>query len=133
MTRFTWTEETAKIAAQWWRNQLESPTFDNGDKSPTGGMAMAMAFVVHKPVTAEKLDAFERELVKIILDKQPMCLDCDYGPDMLLATAADNAGLNARMGTFPWKTGMSAYNGEISVRVGYGAPAVTLWPKTENT
>jgi len=59
----------AKQGAAWWRQQLEQPEFDNGDRSHTGVMGRGLAAMLAKQdaATAEQLDVFEQELSKIIL------------------------------------------------------------------
>ena len=50
--------EYYKIAAKWWADQIRNvglSSFDNGDQSSTGGMAMAMDSNHTKKITSHSI------------------------------------------------------------------------------
>ena len=114
--------ERVKVAAAWWRKQLEAPKFDNG--VVLHGMMAALASGPRP--TPEQLDRFEVELA-VLLTKETEDYDycsvgCDYGPDRMLAEAAEKAGINVNgPTTFPWKTMMWIDKEGVRVSAGYGA------------
>ena len=57
-------------------------------------------------------------------------LHVDYGPDMLLSQAAEEAGLKME---FPWKTNMWLHNDCVAVRNGYAAPVQYHYPLDEDS
>lgn len=126
--------EYVKVAVNWWANAIVNPKFDNGDPNATSGMAFIMAMMVNskKSITKEQIDLFKKELANIIAEeiessRNGECyLSVDYDPDMLLRTAATNAGIDSSMG-FPWKTSMSISKNTVCVLAGYAAPWETLW------
>ena len=125
--------EMAKAAAKWWRQQLESPKFDNGDQSNGGGLVLMMAIMnaAHNEPEDAQLDKFEQVLFQHIMSKTPRYLDVDYGPGMILGEAADASGVSTAR--FPWKTVMwlDYENNTLNARCGYGAPTVSIFPADE--
>lgn len=139
------TDEQLDVAARWWIEALKNPTFDN--LGPTRGMdaketftntmasVMAgMASDMNAP-SEQSLARFAENL-KLAIRKHeedykspPYVLATDYGPDMMLGTAAVNAGIG--ISRFPWKTVMWFGNGGVQVACGYAASPVDLMKKQE--
>lgn len=125
------TELQIETAVNWWKSALERPYFDNGDDSPAGMMSMVMASKFHDDLSPQQIQLFGEALRNIMhgseFNEWPQ-LDVDYHPDQWLSEAAMRAGIAEADGltTFPWKTYMWFRNGGVSVRSGYGAPALQL-------
>ena len=123
--------ENLEKAVKWWSNKVCKQTHhDNGDYSVQSALAMAIADMGVKQVSAEQRTVFEEELGKLIEEKEKEWEGCyfsigvDYGPDDVLGAAAKAAGINVL--NFPFKTHMYFQDGKIIVRDGYGAPPVEL-------
>ena len=136
MDRKIMTEEMARAAARWWRDKIDGGArHDNGDDSLTSRMACLMADCLNEPTDADHLDLFERELVRMLLKEDEgwggLTLVSDYGPDELLLSAANAAGISPR--NFPYKTWMllQVQDGEIVVRDGYREPSRVIWRESE--
>jgi hypothetical protein len=136
-------------AAAWWAQQLAEPaTQDVGMRDAaemlSTGLAQAAAALGRREWTAGELAAFEAALA-VRLEAHvgngdcwdPGCpergsalrtIGCDYGPDPVLADAADDAGLG-RLRSFdlPMKTVMWINPGRVSVAVGYHGQVVDVW------
>ena len=128
--------EAAVAAAEWWAKKIDGTCkHDNGDTGLTSLLAMCMADSLNKPVTEEQLEMFKAELIQQIETtaesykyKTDLDLYCDYGPGFLLADAARCAGISKN--NFPYKTGMTITEEAVTVRDGYRAQRVTIWPTT---
>ena len=119
-------KDEAIVAAKWWADRFrEGPKFDNGDQSETGFMTMILANMVYQAPTRESIEHFEAVLQRKIHDSLVefggLCLNVDYGPDLLLRAAANEAGFSSNA-EFPWKTYMHIELGSVRVSYGYGAP-----------
>jgi len=119
--------ETARKAAHWWAQFLESPVMpDNGDRSGNGVMTSGLASILQDaersklpPNAAQK---FEGALSDLLIDKDGWnCFGVDYSPDRILQQAAVNAGFALGMTVLPWKTTMWIEGDKVTVRAGYGA------------
>ena len=125
--------ECVKVAVNWWANAIVNPKFDSGDDRTNNGMSFLMTMVVNskKSITKEQIDNFKKELANAIVEKinsstNGECyLNVDYDPDVLLSTAAKNAGMSST--EFPWKTSMTVSKNAVSVLAGYTATWETLW------
>ena len=128
--------DMAKTAAKWWADHLRNGApLDNGDPSPTGGMAMIVGLMLQANRSKGRdpivVDRFEEELSQHILKDeytQRCGIHVDYSPGGTLQDAAERAGLELGMTDLPWKTNMWFRDGEISVAVGYGSPPSVLYP-----
>jgi hypothetical protein len=133
-------------AAKWWRESLQWPKFDNGDRSNTGLMAESMARMGHKIHDEEVLKRFEIELRSAIAARYNekknwhpsnpefggygRVISVDYHADPILTGALEGAGGKANsMLSFPWKTTMHVGPGKVTVACGYGAPYQTIYQK----
>lgn len=129
--RYTPSPVTARRAADLWRRMVESPIFDNGDRSEQGFFCKAMAESIPTESDEAKLDAFRDRLEAALLDESIRPYDrsglhVDYHPDEILAQAAEGTKIR-----FPCKTNMWVYNDHIGVSAGYGAETVNHYPLSE--
>lgn len=127
-----------RAAAKWWANVIRSPKFEalsdaekRDPENESMQLASVMAAAFNEPLGDEAIDYFEKELFTLLQeaprDRFAVILDCDYGPCQMLADAAQKAGIDVSMTTFPWKTTMWIRpSGEVSVRYGYQAPIEIL-------
>ena len=138
-------EREIAAAAKWWRQQLEAPAIqDNGDGFQTL-FASAIADKNFRRPTDDQLAAFEAALSEALAAKyrdrwypdEPdrasysRCIFNDYGADPVLAEACRRASIRCTMLTFPCKTAMHVNPGSVTVRCGYGAETVTIYPPKE--
>jgi len=120
-------ETTARKAAKWWADQLRGHAkLDNGDPSPTGGIAMARGMMLQRSEADHRdtasIQKFEDELTKLILEEPPAWgFGVDYHPDRFLRKAIERAGINVGMASLPWKTTMVIKEDVVKVACGYGA------------
>ena len=147
MLEYVPNERIVARAAHLWRQALENPRYDNGDKSSSGFMGMGLARMIPKNNTPDVLDKFESELRSILMaplkweyensvSKEKShhetlfsSLSVDYGPDIPLAEAANRAGLKME---FPWKTYMYLTESYLSFSRGYGARSEYHYPLSED-
>lgn len=129
-------EKIVDRAVELWKRMLKNPKFDNGDSSPTGFFAGAMAKMIPNNATDEVLQAFGEHLKNALMNIDPeykseyyhSYLSVDYGPDKVLHTAAEKAGLKME---FPWKTTMHLWTDHVSVSAGYGAESIYHYPLSD--
>jgi len=137
----------ARRAAAIWRKLLEKPEYKNlcpEEEHPTEVvMCQMLAEMAPRNNTADVLNKFESALFKLTLERLKeldlrqkgagdrrgwvppyLHIRVDYGPDLLLRSAADEAGLDME---FPWKTDMNIdlERKVIDVSAGYRAPPAT--------
>jgi hypothetical protein len=125
--------EIAKKAAGWWADRLFDgmPKFDNGGDGMSSMLATLL--VASKPAPdASKKEAFTNELAQDIVRRMEhtdwLNFGVDYGPEPILADAAERAGCAQDLGArWPWKTDMTVRNDCISVSAGYRAESEYLW------
>lgn len=127
--------EYNKVAAKWWADKLRNPnlgSFDMGDDSRTGGLAMILGMMnaMNRQAPDENVSNFESELAELIKERVESCgsmyLDCDYGPGFELYNLASKHNVDSSL--FPWKTHMHISSDEVKVSCGYGKPYVTIYP-----
>lgn len=130
-------------AAHIWAESLRQPKFDNGDPlSLAGAMAHQLAgAATDEQITLFKTKLFER--LKFLRDHEgeetgelskhghnkyhlPYHVGCDYGPDAVLAWAAHEAGVDAKL--LSWKSDVYINEDHVSASFGYGAPHVYHFP-----
>lgn len=125
---------SAEAAAAWWAEKLAGPVHqDNGggDLASTFAGALASGLAERNPVTSEQLETFQAALVQRIRARQSehpsgYCgLGVDYGPDLDLGAAADEAGISTSR--FPWKTNCWVYPDRFVVSNGYGGRETLAW------
>ncbi|MFJ6841376.1 hypothetical protein ACIQRE_01755 [Streptomyces griseoluteus] len=129
-------------AADWWAQRLSKPfQHDVGAAEPTT-LATGVAALVRRQRTQAQIEAFRRVLADEIeshvsqYDWRPgqpefgsymRSIGVDYGPDEVLAHAAELAGFELRMLDLPMKTVMWINPGIVSVAEGHAARRVTIW------
>ena len=116
------TSEQTVLIAEFWRKQLESSSWDNGDALQSAMAKMAREGVV---IDAAKLDRFEERLAEEVAKLNDVRLSVDYHPCSLLADICKEVGIDSEF-AFPCKTRMWMQDGEIMVSCGYRAPAERL-------
>lgn len=125
-------KENSRIAANWWRQKIDSvddSNFDNGEPSMAIAMMMGMRKNMEE-LDTEVLDKFEKKLEKAIFKelKKNEFLDtivsCDYHPEGILKDISQELGI--REIYFPIKTVMWVSAQGVKVRAGYSAEVVTL-------
>ena len=115
-------------AVNWWRKTLVSPKMDNGN-SQMGLFMALLGSAVNSGNIKEAINGFCAELTKLLCEKfaagtESVSLNVDYGPDWLLAEAAEKAGARLQ---FPCKTHMWVKKDEVTVSYGYRAPYEEIW------
>ena len=125
-------KENSKIAANWWRQKIDSvddSNFDNGEPSMAIAMMMGMRKNMEE-LDTEVLDRFEKMLEKAIYKELKhngyleTIVSCDYHPEGVLKDISRELGI--REIYFPIKTVMWISQSGVKVRAGYSAEVVTL-------
>jgi hypothetical protein len=138
-TTITDAPNASTAVALWWAEQLGAPTFraSGQDDSPQDRANMDMAAMMAQLIVgpdgltqeqATKFVAVLSEKVEANLAAHPewgMYLDVDYGPCLVLADAAEAAGIP--LSRFPWKTHTSASPDFVTVALGYGSQQQLIW------
>ena len=134
-------------ACQLWVRMLAAPKYDNGETDPfRRSFASVLVERIPKNNEPSVLERFEECLYSWLIEETKYDHDnkrivkhlgsghyennlhVDYGPDMLLHQAAEEAGLKME---FPWKTNMWLHHNDVAVRNGYGAPEYFHHPLDE--
>jgi hypothetical protein len=118
---------SAEATAKWWADHLRSNNVrhDNGDPLQSR-LATVTAVITKKRPTLEQIDAFEKNLVKIIESMDDVWLSVDYHPDRILTAAAEQAGFDADM-LLPMKSSTWTYKHRAEAAAGYRNPIETFW------
>lgn len=132
-------------AVSWWSQQLQGTAqHDVGDSFNSMFASIAQSAMNLQPLPPGQIQAFEAALRNVIIKmieksgidlSDPSAgsynrvLSTDYGPEEELAYAANKAGIRGAMFRFPMKTVMWINPGEVSVRPGYGAETITIYPR----
>lgn len=130
-------EKIAKLASEWWTNQIKNPIFDNGDDSGNGLFAAGLASLAVKKISDKQADNFKEDLYDLIIKKlneqssykdgleyfyeyrSYIELSTDYSPSTTLKQIAERN--NISLNNFPWKTTMWISRNHLQVRGGYSA------------
>lgn len=124
----------ARAAAEWWAEQIGSPVqrlvrpaeLDAGSMFAEAGLA---ALAARHPVPAGAGAVFADELEKRFAEKldriDSVNVGVDYGPDWVLAEAAEAAGIDRSR--FPVKTHMWFTKDYVTAALGYGRPVRLIW------
>lgn len=125
----------AEVAANWWVEKVfeTSPNkFDMGEENPMLQMLAMMNSMQATPEDSQ-VQAFKKRLIKKIsqeVKKYGRCtLSTDYHPEGVLLEIANEIGISES--SFPWKTCMHVSEMEVTVKCGYGADFVTIYPQIE--
>lgn len=134
-------EKEIQVAAKWWADQLRTKARqDNGDFMHNAMMAILTR--QQQPIEKQKGDLFEAKLIELLTKERNerqsatnvneyyrngmSCLSVDYGADLTLRKAAEEAGVDIDM-RLPVKTNMWIEQGKVSVSCGYRAPIEILY------
>ncbi len=120
-------EKEAEVAANWWKNNIGvNAKQNNGDEFASLFMLMNSLKV---RITDEQKEIFSGVLKESVASELArlgrVYLSVDYGPDMILADAADKAGISYT--AFPVKTAMWINEGKVQVACGYGAESKEIY------
>ena len=125
----------AEVAANWWSEKVfeTSPeNFNMGEENPMLQMLAMMNSMQATPEDSQVV-AFKKMLIKKIskeIKKYGSCtLSTDYHPEGALAEIANEIRISES--SFPWKTCMHVSEMEVTVKYGYGADFVTIYPQAE--
>lgn len=139
MTQTTETCSAPALAvANWWADRaIGGAIGDTGDRSLNGHVTMAFAVMAGAQGVAAPADRRERFVAELArrVEKQleeradrphfAVTIGVDYGPDPILADAAEAAGVPT--GAFPWKTVTWTHYTHVVASLGYGAPSALVW------
>jgi len=132
-------EAAARAAAEWWAEQIGAPVFrairgDEPDRQSQdfGAMTMMLGTILadRHPIREGQGEKFVTILAAAIaegLDRNDygLNLGVDYGPDRMLAEAAEAVGIHT--GRFPYKTHMWIKCDHVTAALGYGAKSRLIW------
>lgn len=133
-----------EAAAKWWADQLRREPDAPADTN--GGVLMAIGRNIVQPLPAEQINKFEFGLTMSLLkyldgkvwdSSDPLLgsalrsVQCDWGPDRILDEAMQYAAIKSASLRFPIKTTMWVNPRIVTVRVGYGAPEITVYKESE--
>ena len=139
--------EEIEAAVAWWAQTIHGATQDNDDMMQSGLAAMVAA--TYPRLTDDQVERFSKALRVLLrerlteswqeaIDKglphwgsAARSLNVDYGPDQMLADAADAGGFAGRDLYFPMKTHMRIDPGIVEVGCGYRAPFVVIYEEAK--
>ncbi|MEV5449977.1 hypothetical protein [Streptomyces sp. NPDC052535] len=136
----------AIAAAGWWAGKLATPAdHDIGrGAEESSALANSVSALVRRQRSQAQIEAFREALADEIeqhLAQHPDAwrpddplwgsglrdIGVDYGPDAVLADAAERAGFELKMLDLPMKTVMWINPGVVKVAEGYSAQPVIVW------
>ncbi|WDO09932.1 BTG family protein [Streptomyces murinus] len=134
----------AVAAATWWAKQLSEPVRHDLGRGATDASELTntASALVRRQHSQDEIDAFREALADEIEEHVAECgwrpdepdfgsalraLAVDYGPDPVLADAAERAGFKLTMFDLPLKTVMWVNPGVVKVAEGHGAPITVVW------
>lgn len=127
----------ARPVAEWWGEQVRSVTAETDGVHPelsteqaytaTAQIAMRSQAIEGAPVGEDVVDAFVGELARLLAEdgRSRVALSVDYGPCIVLARAAEVAGLP--LARFPLKTSMRVCPDHVVASAGYRAQWRLVW------
>lgn len=127
-----------EVAADWWVEKLQNPTFDLGDGSEC---ATILATTIRKrrpsQLTPETLDSFKHVLADKINQHladqgHHLKIGVDYHPDSILRECAEESGLIVDELEWSPKTQMLIETNQVSVFAGYGAEEKVIWEQSSD-
>jgi hypothetical protein len=134
----------AIAAAAWWADKLANPAQHDIGRSAEESTTLinAASALVQRQRSQAEIEAFREALAEAIEQHvadyswQPdnpdfgsymRAVQVDYGPDPVLADAAQRAGFKLRVLDLPMKTVMWINPGIVKVAEGHGAQPVVIW------
>lgn len=131
-------QEAAKVAAQWWADQLRRPPkMDNGDPE-TAAIAHFMQQQYPSIIPGKNIQAFQIALERKIIEewesngKKSVLIEVDYHPDDILKAAAQESGIRLISGVLPIKTLTWVDPGQVELKHGYGAKFQIIFGGVKN-
>ena len=119
--------EYYKVAAKWWADcfrEVNPEIFNNGASNTDMAVLLTTILAMSSRASKESVDLFEDKLAIAIKEQVEgygfMTLGVDYGPDYILATIAQEVGINPD--GFPRKIIMWIEEDNVSVKIGYNEP-----------
>lgn len=130
----------ALATARFWADYLRAGNapLNNGSVDPMLSMLTVLAQSSARAIDPAAIDAFEAALAEAIDAKfaehthytnAGVEVGVDYGPDFTLSAAAEKANVCLTMTSLPWKSYTRTKPNVVTAKVGYGAPAATIWEK----
>lgn len=120
-------KSVAEIAADWWVQKVQYPSFDNGTEAqggtPMAGL-MALLISANNTIPEDDLEKFKARIINAIENEGVRRLATDYGPCHELSRLTE--GLNIPSSSFPWKTLMVIDDNSVKVSEGYQAEFTEL-------
>lgn len=134
----------AIAAADWWAQKLANPGQHDVGRGAEGSSALAntVAAIVQRQRSQAQIEAFREALAEEIeqhvekygwrpdepdFGSYMRAIEVDYGPDPVLADAAEKAGFELKILDLPMKTVMWINPGVVKVAEGYCAQPVVIW------
>ncbi|MFI6249020.1 hypothetical protein [Streptomyces sp. NPDC051016] len=132
----------AIAAAEWWANRLANPASHDVGAETANIVTNTVAALVERQRSQAQLEAFREALVDEIdqhvaqyswrpdepdFGSALRAIAVDYGPDPVLADAAERAGFELKILDLPMKTVMWINPGTVTVAEGYSAQPVVIW------
>ncbi|MFI5973545.1 hypothetical protein [Streptomyces sp. NPDC051452] len=134
----------AVAAANWWAKTLaEPPGHDLGrGAAESSTPANSVSALVRRQRSQADIEAFREALAEEIeqhiaqyswrseapdFGSYMRSIGVDYGPDDVLADAAEKAGFKLKALDLPMKTVMWINPGVVKVAQGHGAPITVIW------
>lgn len=126
----------ARAAAEWWADAVGAPKFDMGADSVAASMSEVLAGMLASghPVNEDQQKSFV-EILQARIEagmgdrSWGFSLGVDYGPDAILADAAEEVGISTSR--FPWKSSMLVYPDRVTAHRGYAADDKLIWASDE--
>lgn len=121
-----------KAAVEWWLNQIQHPSQDNGEPE------LAFMFAMFGNSLRAKLDEQQAKrfvemlsegIKKELRERDEVSLEVDYHPGYILADIGEALGISDF--AWPCKTHMRVSAKKVEVSCGYCKPWETLWEAPE--
>lgn len=110
----------AQAAGKWWKEQLKSPIFNNGDNSIQGVLLSGFAMVTASEISEDVLNVIELKIGKRVHEfinsdeSRYLRLSADYGAEGVLEEILEPFGHEV-LRNVPWKTIMDITKGSVEV------------------
>ncbi|MFF9310116.1 hypothetical protein ACF1BS_04310 [Streptomyces sp. NPDC014748] len=131
----------ARAAADWWAARLARPARHDVGDVQANAVTNAVSALVQRQRTQAQIQAFREALADEIerhiehgwqpenpdFGSYMRTIGVDYGPDPVLADAAEKAGFELKTLDLPMKTVMWIDPGVVKVAEGHSAQPVVIW------
>lgn len=130
-------DKAARIAAQWWAEQLSAAPKLNNEEARTAGPVTALQDLSGGPTCTNpaKLAIFQNELVALLTERYNragwskrygVSTGVDSAPDEILSAALQHAMIKIRTRSLPRRSLTTVFCDRIEIQRGYGAPTQTI-------